>query len=335
MRTRQLTIATWLASGGLFRLQAALTGALLLGALIHAPARGENKQASNKTRVLQCPEKYSLGALYLLQRANLSNQVVSTREAISRTQAQGRVTLPAKGFLLLAGSYSLGENLQPLQKLKGNDLQILRLNKLTFKESELEYLSGLTGLQRLEVDSSDVSDKGLKAIAKLPNLVYLNLSRTLITGKTLGDLAPLKKLTDLELGHNAICNGNLDGVASIQSLRALRIQACQLHDRDLESISHLKNLESLTMHENKMITDNGIKCLAKMPKLEYLDIGQTPITAGGIKALKACPLKTIRMEIGQFKKTEIAQLITVFPKAKIVEDNNGKRWNTALFEPLH
>lgn len=89
------------------------------------------------------------------------------------------------------------------------------------------------------------------------------------------------------------------------------------------------------MHENKMLTDNGIKCLAKMPKLEYLDISQTQITAAGIKTLKACPLKTIRIGNGQFEKSEIAQLNTIFPQAKIEEDNDGRRWDTDLFAPLH
>ncbi len=292
-------------------------------------------ESQSQNRVLEFPEKYSIGRLYVFKKLDLSTHMIETNNATVRKHAQGRVTIPKKGYSFLVGNYTLGESLQPLQSLKGDDLQALKLNKLTFKEEDLKYLTEMTGLKRIELDATDVGDQGLKTLAKLPGLVYITLTRSLVTGKTLADLAPLKKLTDLLLGHNAISDGNLNGVASIQSLKAFRVQSCQLKDKDLEPISRLKNLESLTLHENKKITDNGIKYLAQMPKLHYLDVGQTSVTVNGLKALKNCPIYSIRVEKDQLTKDELAQLKKTFPGAVITEENSGNRMDPTLFAPLH
>ena len=315
--------------------------AVVLGSSMFTPAQAESQKqqappikSQAKYRVLECPEKFSIGRLYVLSDLDLTAPAISTSKAF-RVNAQGRVTITKNGYSFLLGDYALAESLQPLQKLKGDDLQVIRLNKLTFKPADLQYLTGLTGLQRLELDSTDVDDEGLKIIAKLPNLVFITMTRTLVTGKTLGDLGPLKKLTVLQIGHNTLCDGNLKGVAALTSLKVLRIQASQLRDKDLEPIGQMKALESLILHENKSLTDNGIKYLAKMPNLHHLDISQTSITASGIKSLKNCPLATIRVEVGQLKKQEIAQLQTIFPKAKITEGNSGNHMDPELFKPLH
>jgi hypothetical protein len=337
MQTRQLTTATWLASCSLFG-----SLAVLLSSSIFSPAlaKSQKQQASPlktpaRYKVLECPEKFSIGRLYVLSNLDLTAQVIDTATATVRKHAQGRLSIPQKGYTFLLGNYALGENLQPLQKLKGDDLQVLRLSKLTFNQSDLQYLTGLTGLQRIELDSTDVGDEGLKVLAKLPNLVFISITRTLVTGKTLADLGSMKKLTVLQIGHNALCDGNLKGLTALKSLKSLRLQACQLRDKDLEPIGQLKALESLALHENKSLTDNGIKYLAKMPSLNYLDVCQTSITASGIKSLKNCPLTAIHVEVGQLKKEEIAQLQAIFPKANIAEENSERRLDPVLFKPLH
>lgn len=316
------------------------SGILSCSNISHACAESQKQQSiatksQSQDRVLEFPEKYSIGRLYLFKKLDLSTHMIETSNATVRKHAQGRVTIPQKGYSFLVGNYTLGESLQPLQNLKGADLQALKLNKLTFKEDDLKYLTEMTGLKRIELDSTDVGDQGLKTIAKLPSLVYITLARSLVTGKTLADLAPLKQLTDLQLGHNAISDGNLNGVTSIQSLKVFQVQSCQLKDKDLEPIGHLKNLESLTLHENKKITDNGLKYLAKLPNLHYLDVGQTSITINGLKVLKNCPISSLRFGLGQFKKEELAQIKTVFPKASIKEENSGSNMDPALFAPLH
>jgi Leucine-rich repeat (LRR) protein len=298
-------------------------------------AWAENKREQVLERTLDCPVSFSIGRLYVFKKLDLKNNVIAVNKATFHTHAQGRVKIPQKGSAFLVGNYTLGESLRPLQNFKGDDLQALKLNKLMFKENDLKYLTGMTGLKRIELDSTDVGDQGLKTLAKLPNLRYITLARSLVTGKTLADLAPLTKLSELLLGHNAIGNGNLNGVAAIQNLRALRLQACQIKDKDLEPIGRLKNLESLTLHENKKITDNGLKYLAKLPKLRYLDVGDTSITVAGLKALKNCPIDSLRLDVAQLSKEEIEELKKVFPKAEIKEESTGYHMDPTLFAPLH
>ncbi len=359
MQTRQLTKATWIASCDFFQLQTRASAkvvstvmlgfttvilglSILLSSSVFSPALAESqKQQTTPTkiqaqyRVLDCPDKFSIGKLYVLSNLDLTTAAIDTNTAKICKHAQGRLTIPQKGYSFLVGNYALGESLQPLQELNDDDLQVLRLSKLTFNQSDLQYLTGLTGLQRIELDSTDVDDKELKTLAKLPNLVFISMTRSLITGKTLSDLAALKKLTDLQLGHNALCNGNLNGITAITSLKALRVQACQLRDKDLAPIGQMKNLVSLTLHENKLLTDKGIKHLAKMPNLHFLDIGQTSVTTAGLKELRSCPIYSLRVDNDQFKKEEIAQIKRIFPKATIKEESTGSRMDPTLFAPLH
>jgi Leucine-rich repeat (LRR) protein len=64
-------------------------------------------------------------------------------------------------------------------------------------------------------------------------------------------------------------------------------------------VRHLSNLEKLQLRRTK-ITDDGIRCLTGLARLQYLDLSETPITdgfevahfsavAGGVRRLRHLP----------------------------------------------
>ena len=63
----------------------------------------------------------------------------------------------------------------------------------------MKYLARLTGLEKLNLEATDVSDLGLESLAKLVNLRDLNLSFTSVSDRGLVHLARLTNLRRLML----------------------------------------------------------------------------------------------------------------------------------------
>jgi hypothetical protein len=321
--------------GCLFRL---LSRALLIIACLQNPwqpsAIANHEKLPTRHVLLDCPTGYSLGNLYLVH-CSLTDQILNQRQAQKAGIARGRVIVRGQGNLMLVGSYELSEHMQDLKKFKANDLQVLDLQKLTFNDQDLKYISALSGLKRVDLDSTDTSDKSLKYLGELPQLVSLGLARTMITGATLDQLAGLKFLTRLEIGHNIINHSKMANIAGLKHLTVLRAQSCQLIDSDLKYIAQLADLHTLVIHQNPKITDNGLKNLAPLKNLTYLDLSQTHVTVAGLKQLKHFKLRTLRLDRNQFNEKQLAQIRGIFPTSEIKLESIIDRVDIDLFAPLH
>ncbi len=70
----------------------------------------------------------------------------------------------------------------------------------------------------------------------------------------------------------------------------------QMTDTMLEDVSHLEHLCTLQLGGSKGVTDNGVRHLAKLPRLQHLDLSGTAITDQGLEVLRALSeLKTISL----------------------------------------
>jgi hypothetical protein len=107
---------------------------------------------------------------------------------------------------------------------------------------DLEKVTGLS------LSFTQITDVGLKEVAKLQELSLLHLSGTQITDAGLKHVANLKKLKILELWH------------------------CRITDAALEDLSKLKQLEILSL-QNTKVTESGVAKLRKL--LPRCDIDHT------------------------------------------------------------
>ena len=82
-------------------------------------------------------------------------------------------------------------------------------------DAGLEILSGLTGLQQLGLNETQVSDAGLEHLKGLTSLQFLNLNDTQVTDAGLEHLQGLTNLQDLRLHHTQF---TLDGVRQLQEV---------------------------------------------------------------------------------------------------------------------
>jgi len=215
-----------------------------------------------RDKFIECPADYSIGRFYLIK-CRPADQFIRLERGEQNERAQGKVHISGKGHIALVASYQLSENLAALQKFKADDIQILELSNMVFKDADLKYLAGLTKLERLDLHGTEVTDGSMPYLHKLAQLKYVSFAKTMIQGTKLGSLAPLKLLVRLELGHNNLKSGALTGLSKLQSLKILRMQNCQITDQDLVAVGAIKGLACLTLHDNSKISDAGLRHLRR------------------------------------------------------------------------
>ena len=162
------------------------------------------------------------------------------------------------------------ERLALLDETPITQLEILRLEKLTAIDSQienitgLEYainlrslalpvnniqditsLAGLVSLQSLSLRDNPIED--LSPLANLTKLTSLNLSGVIIE-----DLTPLSNLTQLEELHATHCQiKDITSLANLTQLVLLNIRANQIVD--VTPLAHLTQLEKLWISENSIV----------------------------------------------------------------------------------
>jgi hypothetical protein len=165
---------------------------------------------------------------------------------------------------------------------------------------------------RIDLAKSDVADAGLKRLAGLKNLETLELSDTKITAQGLKNLAGLKKLTTIRLEERQMSDANL---------RALR-EAGLLHAVSAASADRKRPTSALEVTSLSLcrgpLTDAGLKELAELKNLTWLDLRDTQVTDAGLKELAALKsLERLLLQGNRVSRAGVADLQKALPKCKI------------------
>jgi|WetSurMetagenome_2_1015567.scaffolds.fasta_scaffold174792_1 internalin A len=125
----------------------------------------------------------------------------------------------------------------------------------------------------------------------MDKLTSLNLSGTKVTDKGIIHLGRLSNLTLLNLDRTGLTD---DGIATLvempatQGLRFLYFSGDNITDRGIEFLAKLKKLNGVDLSDTK-ITDKGLAPL-KTKRLTWLNVGRTAVTQAAIEAFRAeCP----------------------------------------------
>ncbi len=119
-------------------------------------------------------------------------------------------------ILLLAvvlGQSVLAADKKPLTKKEEAEVIEAAIRKAAKKPTGELTKADLGKVTRLRLSGTQITDKGLKEVAKLPNLEDLLLTGTKITDAGLKELAKLQKLTILDLDFTKITK---TGVAELR-----------------------------------------------------------------------------------------------------------------------
>ena len=160
-------------------------------------------------------------------------------------------------------------------------------------------------LKSLNLAGSAVTDKGLRQLAELKNLEKLDLQDTKVTDKGLKELARLKKLKSLRLSEAQMSDatvrilreigllhslsqasaGRGDPPRSAEEIISLSLCRGPLTDAGLRELAGLKNLSWLDLRETR-VTDAGLKELAGLKKLGRVLLQDTQVTDAGVAELQ-------------------------------------------------
>lgn len=166
-------------------------------------------------------------------------------------------------------------NIEKLASL--NELRDLNLS--TNKINNITPLSDLPTLYDLNLSSNKISD--VQPLGSLINLDTLNVSNNSISSAS--TIGTLENLTSLDISFNS----SFVNINEVLMQQLVNLNVSNTAVKDIEGISNYRNLRDLNLENNKIIninelfkaeqvmTEDGMKMLAKLRDLETLNIGRT------------------------------------------------------------
>jgi hypothetical protein len=151
-----------------------------------------------------------------------------------------------------------------------------------------QYLSGLSGIHRLWLNSPAVTDTALMNIEGLSRLESLNLHTAAVTDAGLPRLRALGRLQNLSMGQTAITDAGLEEIGRMHRLSNLDLSETKISDSGL---IHLEGLERLTVLDlsRTSFTDAGLPHLQRLPCLRDLQVNDTQLTDAGLDRIAQFP----------------------------------------------
>ena len=161
--------------------------------------------------------------------------------------------------------------------------QITRLSHLTmlsltngFNDQRLAQLAALADLEYLQTNLAQVTDEGIKPLAKLKNLKTLKFFHPgkSFSGTGLFHLAKLRNLQSLTIaGSLAFNDDGLAAVARLTALKEFRTWHASGTDEGVKKLKGLTNLTTLDF-DSANITQVGAEHLRRLTNLTRLDLGR-------------------------------------------------------------
>jgi len=292
-----------------------------------------SNSSKEKSLVLQFPADQSYGVIIKLD----NNWNIQSKKLTGPkfADAKGKVELPLHEPFMLVPNYNCITHPEVLTGLPANSFVSLTLDKIEAEDKVMPCIGKLTGLKRLDLNDTEVSDKGLEALSSLPNLQVLQLREGSFTGSFLAHCAPLKKLKHLWLNGCKLDTKFLDRYSSVlPAITVIHLSGDQLKDQDLLFLEKFPYLEELHLDRNKYITDSGLKYILQCKQIGFLNLDNTAVTANGLKALAALKLKTI-MVPHHFSKNEFDLVKKAMKNTVVATGGPVGTDNYQLFAPLH
>jgi hypothetical protein len=152
---------------------------------------------------------------------------------------------------------------------KGNIVEV-SLARTWATDADVERVTAIKTLKKLDLSLTYVSDIGAEAIGKLAQLEELNLfTAEFVTDAAIAYLRSNSNLRVLNLRGTDVTDTSLEYVARLANLRSLDISFTQISDVGLEHLAALSHLETLNLGGLK-ISGVGLHVLKYLPNLKKL-----------------------------------------------------------------
>jgi hypothetical protein len=205
-------------------------------------------------------------------------------------------------------------------------LKTLNLNNC-LNDERLTQLTGLVELEYLQTNLAQVTDDGLKSLARLKNLRNVKFFHPgkSFSGAGLVHLAELPHLERLTVaGSLAFNDDGMAAVARLSRLQEFRTWHAGSTHEGVKKLTALTNLKSLYLGQRLTYklpacpTDDTIAILAQMKSLETLQLDETKLSLAALQQLKQLPaLKKLTLVGVAIVKEDVERLQKELPQVKI------------------
>lgn len=239
--------------------------------------------AGNKVpkRTLHFPKR--MGKLYAIK--------VSADCSFNRLRtigdAFGIVEIPANTYVLLDVSYEGLQNVSFFKYLKANDLEAISLandgSGYSIGDNVMGAISHLTGLRYLNIEQSDISDKGIEKISAFKELRSLNVSHSLVTPRSAKIIGTFSKLFSLEMDGLKVDDKAIADLASLKELRSGFFRGGVITAAGVKSMKGWNKLVFLRLANNKF-GDAGAASLPAMDNVFEINVENCELTDIGLQS---------------------------------------------------
>ncbi len=240
------------------------------------------------------------------------------RRSAKYVKAQGVVKVPLKARLRLDASPVTKAYYDLLQFFGANELQGLGLNHVSEnRESMVQNLSRLTGLQVLDLHYADITDSDLNWLEKMPSLARLTVSKTNVTAKGLAASKLMSRLAYLEIEHMENISPVLKALEKSQNIRHLSMACCDPTTDDYRQVARITHLKQLNLRDNKMSNQD----IVELTKLDLEKLILKEVRGLNAKVLSVFPrfknMKRLVIPVDNFTPEQIAKLQKAMPRTII------------------
>jgi hypothetical protein len=154
-------------------------------------------------------------------------------------------------------------------------------------EKNMEFLSTLPSLYKLNLIGTKISANGISKLKSSYSLLYLKIGQVQSDSSNSDNNNPIiqqflqEQLNPYE--KNYISDGAFSLFPCDHPLRILEIDSELITDKTLQELAKLNNIQSLTLFNSKKITNRGLLFLENTKSLKELRLLNTSITKVGLK----------------------------------------------------
>ncbi len=169
------------------------------------------------------------------------------------------------------------------ETLSDRSVTTLHLDGPRVTDGDLLLLTNSEHITSILIDSSGITEKGLKPLTSMENLIQLRI-RTRLTDAAIPFIIKMTRLQFLNLPQADFTDDGIETLSSHLNIQLLRIGGKRLSNKSLKSIANMPSLSFLHLI-GVPVDDQGLPALYALHQLQSLYLDDTGVTDEGLLKL--------------------------------------------------
>lgn len=251
--------------------------------------------------------------------------------------ARGEVTIPRGGQFFFRPSREFLEKPHLFKRFGTNQIAELDVgDRHMFNNEHMADLKHMSSIGKLNLKDVNLTPKCINDLNGLTRLTELIATNSGLDDKSMSNLKRLRDLEFLEVREFVSSNKTIKALAGSTKMQKLALGNTCLDNNALKSVAKNTNITYLSVPQNPKITDEGLKNLLPLTKLEHLNLLDCQISPKSIATLaRFKKLHTIKLTTDGWSKADVAALKQLLPrKCNVEQDETSPRKSQAVLDQL-